>query len=804
MGVYGRCELAQEVELSSFQVNLAKLEQEIAELTWSDHDVETYFRTFLERTVSVMGAGGAVWRVTQAGELSFTAHMNLSAAGVEQGGSQEQLLRYALSTILDTKEPIVLPARQGSNVLDGGLGEAGANTSPHALLFVPILERMNLRAIFLLISPAEVDPRAMSGYLGFVEGLCDKAGRFLERKRIEDLETTMSRSNRVRQFICALHSSLDPRRTAYALANYGQELLGVYRCMAGTYDVRGKFRMLSVSGLESVAVKSSFIRGVSEIAKQVCRNDKPLLVENPDAARSAAEDADDLVTAGRMYMLQANSVILGVFPIRSEDRVVGAFVVEKAKDIPIHAGERRKIEGFLVEAGSAFANGMRYRYLPFSPLMRALGAIRDKAYRMTWVRRVVWTAILLGLVLLPMIVQRQVKVKGNAELEPTEARIAYVAQDGVIESLGSSYFSPDSFTDPAGLILKLREGENELSSYLWSCIPEPQREKIGMYAGEGYSSGASRPVREEASVALAEIMNRILEGVCIYGSNRFEGVELHADTLELVKRYGGQKNAVSLNRWLLEEAYPQEIQASESVTLTMGTVVKKGSVLAKLDTKAIEQEINRVQSSIEQLDLVLRDERNKSRESRGDTLVRIASYVKEFEVLKAELKKLELDKQQYYITSPIDGMVITRDSVLRTLLSRPMKRGEAMVEIVPQVTPWQLLVHVPEDEAGELLKAHRKLGPQECLKARVLLKAYPDEAFESEVISIATKAYVETTGEQKYRNVIEVRVAEPDDLRKEVDLRKGLQGKVAIECGRRSLYYVLTHEFIDYIYVTLF
>ncbi len=32
-------------------------------------------------------------------------------------------------------------------------------------------------------------------------------------------------------------------------------------------------------------------------------------------------------------------------------------------------------------------------------------------------------------------------------------------------------------------------------------------------------------------------------------------------------------------------------------------------------------------------------------------------------------------------------------------------------------------------------------------------------------VSIAKKAYVETTGEQKYRNVIEVRVAEPRDLR---------------------------------------
>ena len=50
----------------------------------------------------------------------------------------------------------------------------------------------------------------------------------------------------------------------------------------------------------------------------------------------------------------------------------------------------------------------------------------------------------------------------------------------------------------------------------------------------------------------------------------------------------------------------------------------------------------------------------------------------------------------------------------------------------------------------------------------------------------------------------EVRVAEPSNLRSKVDLRKGLQGKVAIECGRRSLYYAMTHEFIDFVRVSFF
>lgn len=794
--------MSTDVRVNAFQEQLRGLDQEIEQLCSRDAEMEGFYRLFLERSVAVLGVGGAIWEVGIGGELQQVCHINLKVAGLEAEGSQGQLLTGALQKVAQTNKPVVLPANAGSNVYDGGLGEAGVNESAHTLLFVPMVSMEKLSGILLLISPTDVDPRAVAGYLGFVLGLCERVGRFLERKRVRELEGAMSRSDRLRQFVSALHSSLDPRRTGYALANYGQELLGVYRCMAGTYDSRGRFRMLSVSGLESVAVKSSFIRGIAEIAKQVCRNDKPLLVENPDAARSAGEGADDLVTAGRLYMLQANSVILGVFPIRHEERVVGAFVVEKAKDIPIESGERRQIEEFLVEAGSAFANGLRYRHLPFSPLVRALGAVRDTVYRMSLVRRVVWAVILLGLVLTPALVRKQVKVMGRAELVPIEARIAYVSQDGVIESLGFSYFTSEDFRDVGGLILQLRDGQDGLSRYLWERFSEAGRERLGSFRGLGPEGVVGVGMSEAAAEALTGELNRILDGPCIYEPKRFVGVDLQEDTRQLAERYGGQRNAVSLNRWLLEEAYAKEVKASDSVTLTTGTVVKKGSVLAKLDTRAVEQEINRVKNALEKVRIALNEE-SMNPPSQASFSLR-ARYKSEQKSLEAELKKYELDKEQHYIVSPIEGTVITRDSVLRILLSRPVLRGEAILEVVPLATPWQLRVNVPEDESGELLKAYRARKEGENLQARVLLKAYPDEILETEVISIAKKAYVESTGEQKYRNVIEVRVSEPRGLRSKVDLRKGLQGKAAIECGRRSLYYAMTHEFIDFMRVSLF
>jgi hypothetical protein len=60
------------------------------------------------------------------------------------------------------------------------------------------------------------------------------------------------------------------------------------------------------------------------------------------------------------------------------------------------------------------------------------------------------------------------------------------------------------------------------------------------------------------------------------------------------------------------------------------------------------------------------------------------------------------------------------------------------------------------------------------------------------------------TGQQKYRNVIEVRVSEPESLRDDIEPRQGMEGKVAIECGKRSVFYAVTHEFADFVRVSMF
>ena len=132
-------------------------------------------------------------------------------------------------------------------------------------------------------------------------------------------------------------------------------------------------------------------------------------------------------------------------------------------------------------------------------------------------------------------------------------------------------------------------------------------------------------------------------------------------------------------------------------------------------------------------------------------------------------------------------------------------RGEEIFEIVPAQTPWNITVNIPESEAGEFLRAYDDLGEGEHIRARVILHAYPNTALQTRVLSVSPRAYVLSSGPQQYENVIEVLVEQPEAFDTVVlDPRPGLEGKVAFECGRRSLYYGFSHKFINFVRVKMF
>ncbi len=123
-------------------------------------------------------------------------------------------------------------------------------------------------------------------------------------------------------------------------------------------------------------------------------------------------------------------------------------------------------------------------------------------------------------------------------------------------------FSPSTFRNRTGIIGRLKES-NPVSQFLRS-----------QFSSENQTKLSANTITEEE---LAKALNTIVKGTSIYTAPRFSGVTLSSKTQQLLQENpsGGDK-LIQLNRMLLEDAYPNEIEASKSGNFYLGPLLWTG------------------------------------------------------------------------------------------------------------------------------------------------------------------------------------------------------------------------------------
>ncbi len=128
---------------------------------------------------------------------------------------------------------------------------------------------------------------------------------------------------------------------------------------------------------------------------------------------------------------------------------------------------------------------------------------------------------------------------------------------------------PDDLKDPAGLASKLNAESNEqpgrsassdLSRYLWDRFSPETRQRL-----EEYSE--ADPRLEELRLAVTNELNWLLENDDLYGERRPQQGLAGETNKQAECGPSGKKVLARLNRYLLEEAYPDEIAKSREIHL---------------------------------------------------------------------------------------------------------------------------------------------------------------------------------------------------------------------------------------------
>lgn len=143
----------------------------------------------------------------------------------------------------------------------------------------------------------------------------------------------------------------------------------------------------------------------------------------------------------------------------------------------------------------------------------------------------------------------------------------------------SLFFRENEFKDALSLARKFLNAEDPLSDYLqrrFSILHSTQ--PLWAHWVENHQN------TEEFRTALANDLNMLLKGPCLYDQERFKHVTLNDETKQLLEQ---SSKLVLLNRMLLEDAYPLEI-AKRSYIVPKEIYVYKNVKVVFADGRVID------------------------------------------------------------------------------------------------------------------------------------------------------------------------------------------------------------------------
>lgn len=226
--------------------------------------------------------------------------------------------------------------------------------------------------------------------------------------------------------------------------------------------------------------------------------------------------------------------------------------------------------------------------------------------------------------------------------------------------------------------------------------------------------------------------------------------------------------------------------------------VKRNQVLAVITNDELQVEIQNLQGKLEEnAQRIKKIERILNRDDGELTFQEQQIYEgEETELAESQnstrrlLALKQQQKMQLTILSPTTGQVVNWQAE-ESLRRRPVKSGDNILTVVDPEGPWQVELEIQEKRIGYFWEATHK--SDEPVKVTFVLASHPDREFSGTVIQIDQKTEVRSD----QGNTMLVRVEfDRSKLRPEM-LKEGTRVSARIECGEKTLAFVIFHDVID-------
>lgn len=220
----------------------------------------------------------------------------------------------------------------------------------------------------------------------------------------------------------------------------------------------------------------------------------------------------------------------------------------------------------------------------------------------------------------------------------------------------------------------------------------------------------------------------------------------------------------------------------EEVLVKEGSAVTAGQIIARLDTRRIQSELDSTVQSRKRLEAEAARQRGQGKEA----LSRIATL--EAQALMETEKRLRLEIDLAQLRTPLEGIVMTKDIHLKN--GTFLQSGEVLAEVA-SVDRWDLRLEIPEADISlieDALEAKQSLGVDYLLYTQ---SARPLHTSLSDKQQISPALHSGPDGGRFSITLSQVQI--PEDLQSL--MRPGLTGRAKIELGRRPASAVLFRKF---------
>ncbi len=410
---------------------IRNLVREIAQLSKSELSPVEFYDALLNRIVSALAAiGGAIWTIGESGGLELEYQINLRetrlAESEERQAQHGRLLRKAISS----SDGLLAAPHSGA-----GDEEEGGNPTDYLLVLAPLKTDQQVKGVIEVFQRPDSQPTVQRGYLRFLVQMCELAGDYLKTRQLRHFTDRQTLWTQLENFTRVAHASLDPRLTAYTIANDGRRLIECDRVSVGI--VKGKKCVIeAVSGQDTFDKRSNTVSMLARLATAVTATGETIWYTG-DTTYMAPQVED----AVQEYIDEAHSKAVGVIPLKRpkddpEDKeppeVIGALIIEQIEDSRPKEGLLQRVEIVTEHSQIALANALEHQNLFLMPVWRAIGKAQWVLRARTLPKTISIAVAVLILLLILTFWPAAFNLEGKGALQPVLRRDVFAQVDGEV------------------------------------------------------------------------------------------------------------------------------------------------------------------------------------------------------------------------------------------------------------------------------------------------------------------------------------------------------------------------------------